>query len=106
VAVDTLQFVTSPAREKYMVSLGPDRHRVPAHASNPAGGGLGLAIGAMWSRFRANRAAWGVDVALLDSDNRPTGGVHHEHLADQASAEQRVGEIMEAIGSGHWPPST
>jgi hypothetical protein len=102
--VETLKFVSSPAQEMYMVSLGPDRHRVPTHASNPAGGGLGLAIGAMLSRFRGRHGAWGVDVARLDRDNRPTGGIHHEHLADQATAERRVAEIMEAIGSGHWPP--
>jgi hypothetical protein len=73
------------------------------HASNPAGGGLGLAIGALLARFRGNRGPWHVHVALLDQDNRPTGGTYREELADQAGAEHRVTQILQAIGAGRWP---
>src|SRR6266851_3930229 len=98
--MDAVQFARSPDQVRYMVSVGPEGSSM--HASNPAGGGLGLAIGALLARLR-RRNPWHVDVAPLDSDDRPTGGSHHEQLADQASAERRAAEILEAIGAGRWP---
>lgn len=84
-----------------MVSVGPARH-LSMNPGNPAGGGLGLGIGALLARLRRKHGPWHVDVALLDQDNRPTGGTHHEQLADQAVAEQRAAEIVRLIGEGSW----
>jgi hypothetical protein len=99
--MDAVQFASSPSQQKYMISVGPAGH-VMMNPGNPAGGGLGLGIGALLARLRRNRGPWHVDVALLDQDNRPTGGTHHEQLADQAKAEERAAEIMRLIGEGAW----
>jgi hypothetical protein len=99
--MDAVQFANSPSQQKFMISVGPAGH-LSMHPGNPAGGGLGLGLGALLARFRRNHGPWHVDVALLDHDNRPTSGAHHEQLADQAVAEQRAAEIMRLIADGQW----
>lgn len=100
--MDHLQFATSPDHRRYMVAIGPGP--VMLHAGNPAGGGLGLAFGALWARLLARRRAWHVEVSALDADNRPTGTSHREDLADRLQAEARMAEIVQAITNDSWSP--